>query len=297
MSQKNDFILSEDVDGVFREICKAYGLDASLLSWQFEKHIILNGATPFRFNTNDFVNHRPLKDAVDKVVVEVEYANANANDIKWIRFHEMPCNKYYIVTQTSMRHIRQDSNCPLWLELPQESRKEDMATVQNFLNVDICCEEWKDFLPDSPETALERALLVFASEDVDWMKKQLIQKDAVIARLTNTLAFKNIEMVAVNKEVENLKGKLDEKLSTKQEMETEKAELRAVIKELEAQLAEKADLLEALDSELPQTPPRSKKRKIPTPKSQVGDVVNQDGRHPIPDTPTRKGARSPKSKK
>lgn len=307
MSSKRDFDLAEDVDGVLRELCKAYGLDASLLSWQFEKHVILNGATPFRMSTNDFANQVSLKDGVDKVEVEVEYSHANANDIKWIRFHEMPNHKFYIITQTSMKHIRQESTCPLWIELPQDSRKEDMATVQNFLKVEICCGEWKDFLPASPETALERAVLVFASEDVDWVKKQLIHKDAVTGRLTNALAFKNIEIAALKNEVENLKGKLDEKLSTKQEVENEKAALKAVIKDLQVRLAEKTDLLDALDVELqaPRTPPPNsalKKRKMLTPKSKARDppsahahtdpAVTHGGRHPLPDTPTKKGTRS-----
>lgn len=305
MSHNRDFVLSEDVDGIFREVCKAYGLDASLLSWQFDKHVMLDGATPFRLSTNNFEQQVTFKDGVKQLEVEVEYNNTNANDIKWVRFHEMPSNKYYIITRTSMQHIDQDSTCSLWFELPQESRREDMSTVQNFSKVEICCEAWKDFLPESPETALERAFLVFASEDVDWIKKQLVHKDAVTGRLTNTIAYKNIEIAALKNEVDRLKGQLDEKLATKKEIEDEKTALKAVIEGLELKLTAKTELLEALDLDLPYTPspPKSKKRKLLTPKSQVDDpqgthaytdpIGNQGGRRaPLPDTPTRKSTKS-----
>lgn len=304
-SAKREFRLSEDLDGVLRELCKAYEIDASLLSWQFERHALLNGATPFRFSTDDYMNQVVLKDGVTKIDVEVEFSNSNPNDIKWIKFQEMPVKKTYLITQTSMMHIHSDSTCPLWIELPPRATKEDISAVQNLIKVEICCSEWTDFLPAAPETALERAFLVLASKDEDWIKKQLIHKDAVAVRLTNALAFKNIEVTALKNEVQNLKEKLDEKLASKQEVEDEKATLRGTIEKLKTKIHEQEALLDAL-TPLAETPSKStlKKRKMATPASplhklaydysQTAPPATQGGSYHMqsPDTPTKKGTKS-----
>lgn len=270
---KPDFRLSEDVDVVFRELCKAYGIDGSLLSWQYEKHAILNGEAPFKLSTNDFTKQVELKEGVEKVAIEVEFAESNPNSIKSIKFHESPSKKSYIVTQTSMLHVNEESNCPLWLELPQGARKEDISAVHNLLKVKICCNNWQDFLPASPKTALERAWLVVAEENVDWIKKQLLHKDTVTGRLTNSLACKNLETTALKKEVENLQVKLDEKLAPKREFEEKEVALRKEMECLKTKLAEQIELMEALelDPTTPATPKKStqKKRKFATPKTLI----------------------------
>lgn len=302
MSSKHDFEISEDVDGVLRELCEAYGLDHCLLSWRFERHVMIQGASPFRMSTSDFSNKASLKDGVEKVEFEIEFSHSNGNEIKWIRFHEHRSNKWYIVTQTSIQHVNGENECSLWLELPRGFRKEDMAAVQNFSKVKLCCEEWKDFLPAHPETALERAFLVFASEDVDWIKKQLVHQTANTARLTNTIAFKNIEVSALKNEVDSLKSKLEEKLAPKHESEKEKAILRGVISDLETKLTEKNDLLDALEP-VPETPrrgttnkkrrgspltPKSRGRKSTVSHAHTDPVVNGRGGHsPLLETPTR----------
>lgn len=304
-STKREFRLSEDLDGVLRELCKAYEIDASLLSWQFERHALLNGATPFRFSTDDHMNQVVLKDGVTKIDIEVEFSNSNPNDIKWIKFHEMPVKKTYLITQTSMMHIHSDSICPLWIELPPRAIKEDISAVQNLIKAEICCNEWTDFLPAAPETALERAFLVLASKDESWIKKQLIHKDAVTVRLTNALAFKNIEVTALKNEVQNLKANLDEKLASKQEVEDEKAALSSTIEKLETKVHEQEVLLDAL-TPVAQTPSKSilKKRKMATPASplrklaydhsQTAPPATQGSIYHMhsPETPTKKGKMS-----
>lgn len=254
-STKPEFRLSEDVDGVLRELCKAYGIDGSLLSWRFDKHILLDGETPFRMNTNDFTRQIQLKDGVDKIVVEIEYAPENPNHIKWIRFHEMPSKKHYIITQTSMKYIDEDSTCALWLELPRGACKEDIGAVQSLLKVKLCCEGWKDHLCASAETVLERAFFDIAVEDVGWIKNQMIHKDLVTDRLIGNLAFKNLEVTALKNEVDSLKGKLDEKNA-----------IMDKIYHLQEQLAEKDAVIEQLQQPISPTPTKGKKRKFLTPR-------------------------------
>lgn len=304
-----EFCLSDDLDGVLRELCKAYEIDASLLSWQFERHALLNGATPFRLDTDDHTSQIVLKDGVTKVSVEVEFSNTNPNDVKYIKFYELPVKKTYLITQTSMAHIRSDSTCPLWIELPKGATKEDIGAVQSLIKADICCHEWADFIPSSPQTALERAFLVFASTDLDWIKKQLVFKDAVTGRLTNALAFKNIEVAALKNEIQNLKEKLDEKLASKKEVEDEKAALRSTIEELKAKARDQEALMDAL-TPLPATPSKStpKKRKVATPTSQIrkpavdhpqtAPAATQGGDHHMhsPETPTKKATISLKGR-
>lgn len=264
-----DFRLAEDIDLVFRELCKAYGVDGSLLSWQYEKHAILHGETPFKMSTSDFTKQVELKNGVEKVVFEVEFAEVNPNVIKFIKFNESPTKRFYIVTQTSMLHANEDNTCPLWLELPLGARKEDIGAVQNLLKVNICCKEWADFLPAAPETALERARLVVAEDDVQWIKKQLLHKDSLTSRLTNTLACKNLETVALKKEVEKLKVQLDEKLAPTKEFEEKEIIMKEEIEDLKTKLAQQVELMEALELDSPTPAPKMptlKKRKFASPK-------------------------------
>lgn len=282
-STKPEFRLSEDVDGVLRELCKAYGMDGSLLSWQFDKHVSSDGETPFRLNTNDFTRQIELKDGVDKIVVEIEYATANPNHIKWIRFHEMPSKKRYIITQTSMKHIHEDSTCALWLELPQGAHKEDISAVKSLLNVELCCEDWKDHLCASVETTLERTFRVIAEEDVEWVKKQVIHKDQVTERLISSLAFKEMEVTALKDEVDSLKGKLDEKNAFMDKIDS-----------LQQQLAEQDAVIEELQQ--PESPTPSKKRKARTPKGRTPRTpmtapARSQGIDGDVTTPTRNGRR------
>lgn len=219
---KTHFSLSETVAGVFAEICDAYNIDNHWLSWRYEREILTDGASPFRINTNDLVQKNRLKEGVDKVTIEIEFNQDNPNVLKWIRFNELPSKKHYLVTQTSIDHIQQNTGCPIWLELPPAARKEDIGAVQALLKVKVCCNEWKDFLPISPYTELERAHRIVAAEDIDWIRKQLAHKDSVALRLTNALECKIAEVTALQEELGKLKIQLEEKSVEPDEREIKK---------------------------------------------------------------------------
>lgn len=207
------FTLCETVSGVFSEICDKYGIDSTWLAWQFERCIWAgdDSCKPFRISTNDLVQKRPMKEGIAKVTFEIEYDHDNPNEIKCIRFSELPSKKIFTVTQTSILHVQDETKCPLWIELPPGARKEDIGAVQALLKVDICCADWKDFLPKEPHTTLERAHLVVANGDEFWIKKQVVHKDMVARSLTDALKAKVIEVDELKKEVERLRREVDEK--------------------------------------------------------------------------------------
>lgn len=203
------FTLCDTISGVLAEICDGYGIDNHWLSWQFERAMWAGSASPLRLDTNSLVQKRPLKEGVSKVVFEIEFDCKDPNTIKWIRFHEVPSRKHYIVTQTSIDHVREDTQCALWIELSPAARKEDIQAVQALLKVGICCTEWKDSLPKEPYTALERAHLVLASGDELWLKKQIIHKDMATRTMSTALDDKIAETDALKKEVERLQRELE----------------------------------------------------------------------------------------
>lgn len=246
------FTLCETISGVFAEICDDYAIDNHWLSWQFEREIWAGKPSPLRVDTNDLVQKRPMKEGVSKVVFEIDFDGENPNTIKWIRFNELPSKKHYIVTQTSIDHVREDTKCALWIELPPSARKEDIQAVQALLKVEVCCTEWKDSLPKEPCTALERAHLVVATEDEFWLKKQVIHKDMATRFMSMALEVKIAEMDELKKEVERLQRELDDKKNTSQAVKTP-------------------------------SPPRKKARKLATPKTQTPKTQT-----PNTQTPARK---------
>lgn len=167
---RKEFRLCETLTGVLYTVSDAYGMDGSWLPWQFERHILIGGATPFRITTKEYPSG--TKEGVDKVSFEVQYDNDNPNLVKYIRFEELPGRGKYIVTQTSMKHIEDDSTCPVWIEIPKGSDRDGIAGAQSLLKAKICCEDWKHYLPPSPETKLEQAHLTMAQDDVGWLKVQ-----------------------------------------------------------------------------------------------------------------------------
>lgn len=274
------FTLCETVSGVFGEICDAYAIDSSWLSWQYERAVWTGKvASPMHLTTNALHQKRPMKDGVDKVMFEIEFDTERPNYIKCIRFTEHPSKKVFLVTQTSIDHVREDTKCPFWIELPPAARKEDIGAVVALLRVDICCNNWKDSLPKEPHTALERAHLVVANEDKSWLKNQLILKgqqvilkDQASRAMSNALATKTFEVDELKKEVERLQRELEE----------EKAAQRA-----------------PREMRTP-SPPRKKNRKTATPRRSAAPTAPQppntapaktngyDGRHLVPaQTPTR----------
>lgn len=204
------FTLCETVSGVFAEICDKYAIDNSWLSWRFERAIWTGEASPLRFNTNDLVQKRPIKEGINKIMFEIAFDHENPNNIRSIRFNELPSRKVYLVTQTSIEHVREETKCPLWIELPPAARKEDIGAVQALLRVDICCPDWKDCLPKEPYTTLERAHLVVAADDIFWIKKQVIHKDMATRDLSNALETKIAEINELKKELDQLKRQLEE---------------------------------------------------------------------------------------
>lgn len=313
-----EFSLSGTNMTVLRRVSEAYGIDGSWLAWRLEKHVLAKGVTPFRITTDDYQAKSAIKNGVEKITFVIDFAQENPNVLKSVRFHEEPSDKYFIVTQTSILHVQDSNTCALWFELPQSALPGDMGAVQGIAKVVICCDAWKEFLPASPHTELEQAQLIFAKDDISWVKKQAVLKDNALLRLKSDIAFKKIEMAALKNvnekllndkmtlklEVEKMQGALlyskteIDKLETAlkvSKVEVEKC--MASIEELRAQSAVQEALLGESEPTTPKTV--TKKRKVAVPRSQRTPVTpktvpraTQANCFEHLTTPTKKGRRN-----
>lgn len=229
MSVRKDFDLSETLIGVLGALAENYGFDGSWLAWQYEKHVLVNGASPFRVTTSECA--QTLKEGVDRVKFEIEFDHKNPNEIKWVRFDESRGDKTYMITQTSIIHMNEVSTCVLWLELPKGARGTDfdIAAAQSLLKVEVCCPEWQNSLPADPVTALERAKFYVAQGDITWMKSQLFVKDAKLSRVTGALACKKIEAASLSAALEVETDKLNAEIAKTSKLEEKNAELVAAM--------------------------------------------------------------------
>ncbi|KAJ4390632.1 hypothetical protein N0V93_004229 [Gnomoniopsis smithogilvyi] len=222
--------LCETVLGALHTVSEAYGMDGCWLPWQFDKHVITSGATPFRITTNEYP--RSLKDGVHKVCFEIEYDNDKPNLVKFIRFKELPSKRKFVVTQTSMNHLKDDTeaDCSLWIEIPKGAEREGIAGVSSRLKANICCDQWKHYIPQSPETEIERDQLIIAQDDRDWLKRQAIFKDNTNQNLSFALGSSISEIAALKEEVAKLNDEIAKAAFLKGRIDELKAELKAEAK-------------------------------------------------------------------
>lgn len=224
MPSRLHFSLDDQLAGVFAEICEKNGITSCWLQWKFELAALNDDSSPFTIDTNSDARCGRLKDGVKKVTFTIDFDYDNPRFINYIRFtevYEERETKHWIVTQTSIDHIHEDSGCDLWLELPPGTRKEVIGAVINLWKVEICCSRWKEYLPVKPLTQLEKAHRVVAGENVEWLKTQLIKRELVVVRLNEELENKS-------KETARLTGAINE-LQTKMgvlELEVERARQR-----------------------------------------------------------------------
>lgn len=243
MPSKSQFALGDQNAGVFAEICQKNGITHCWLQWKFEIAVLSEATSPFTIDTKSDALCG-LKVGVSKVVFTIDFDQNNPNVINYIKFSEFytnSCKKHFIVTQTSVDHVHEDTGCNLWLEVPPNALHEDISAVVNLWKVQICCDGWKDFLPANPATQLEKAHRVVSEGNAQWLKKQLIRREGV-------LAHNNAELAARNKDIESLASQ---------------------VSELSMQLADAQRKLE--DSQSPSLAP-PKKRKFLTPKSRARKV-------------------------
>ncbi|KUI68741.1 hypothetical protein VM1G_04072 [Cytospora mali] len=211
MPSKPHFSLGDQMAGVFAEICEKNAIASCWLQWKFELAILNEDSSPFTIDTNNDARCGRLKDGIKKVGFTIDFDHVNPNIINYIRFteyHGGSENKYYIVTQTSIDHVHEDAQCKLWLELPPGTRKEDIGAVINLWKVQVCCDEWKEFLPSNPVTQLEKAHRVVAVENVQWLKTQLMKREAVVTRLDEELAQKDRDIASLTDDISELQMKL-----------------------------------------------------------------------------------------
>ncbi|KAI3400504.1 hypothetical protein diail_2703 [Diaporthe ilicicola] len=205
MPSKAQFTLGDHNAGVFAEICKKNEMPLCWLQWKFEL-AILNGATsPVAIDTkSDGVCC--LKSGVNQVVFAIDFDQKNPNVINYVKFkesYEDREKKHFVVTQTSIDHVHEDTGCDLWLEVPANALHEDIGAVVNLWKVKLCCNGWKDFLPVCPATQLEKAHRVVSVDNVEWLQKQLI-------RTVGFLKSKSVELAAKDKDIENLTTQFSE---------------------------------------------------------------------------------------
>ncbi|KAI7783933.1 hypothetical protein LA080_010958 [Diaporthe eres] len=240
MPSKPQFALGDQNAGVFAEICQKNGIIHCWLQWKFEIAVLSDTTSPFTIDTKSDALCG-LKAGVSKVVFTIDFDQNNPNVINYVKFSEFYTDSYkkhFIVTQTSVDHVHEDTGCNLWLEVPPNALHEDISAVVNLWKVQICCDGWKDFLPANPPTQLEKSHRVVAEGNAQWLKKQLIRSEGVLVQ-------NDAELAARNKEIESLTTQVNE---------------------LSMQLAETQNKLE--DSQSLSLAP-AKKRKLLTPQSRA----------------------------
>lgn len=222
MYSKLQFALSDQNAGVFAEICGKNGMTHCWLQWKYETAVLSEVTSPFTLDTKSDVLCG-LKSGVNKVAFTIDFDHNNPNVINYVKFSEFYDNerKHYVVTQTSVDHVHEDNTCPLWLEVPHCALHEDISAVVNLWKVQLCCDAWKDFLPANPATQLEKSHRLVSEGNAGWLKKQLIQREGL-------LAHKNAELAAKTKDIENLTSQLSELSMQLAEAEMQLKESRAI---------------------------------------------------------------------
>ncbi|KAK7748959.1 hypothetical protein SLS53_000984 [Cytospora paraplurivora] len=201
------FSLGDRIAGVFAEICEKNGITNFWLQWKFELAVLNNEYSPFTIEASNDSQCGHLRDGVKKVAFTVDFDQDQPSVINYIRFtefHDGAENKHYIVTQTSIDHVHEDTDCKLWLELPSGTRKDDIGSVINLWRVKVCCDKWQDFLPTDPVTQLEKARRVLAGENLEWFKMQLLKRDSVVARMEEELEQKSREIDKLTDDISEL---------------------------------------------------------------------------------------------
>lgn len=199
MPVQSQFTLGDQNAGVFAEICKKNEMPHCWLQWKYELAVANEAATPVTIDTKSDA-FCGLKSGCNRVIFTIDFEMSNPNVINYVKFSESyeDCEKkHFIVTQTSIDHVHEDTGCNLWIEVPANALHEDIGAVVNLWKVKICCDSWKDFLPACPATQLEKAHRVVSVDNVEWLKKQLM-------RTVSFLKAKNMELAARNKDIEDL---------------------------------------------------------------------------------------------
>lgn len=275
MPLKPQFALGDQNAGVFAEICGKNGMTHCWLQWKFEIAVLSGATSPFTIDTkNDDLCS--LKSGVSKVIFIVDFDQNNPNVINYIKFSEFYDNsekKHFIVTQTSVDHVHEDTGCNLWLEAPSSALHEDIRALVNLWKVQICCDRWKDFLPANPATQLEKSHRVVSEGNAEWLKNQLIRREGL-------LVHKDAELVARNKDIEGLT--------------TQISELSMHLADAEKKLEESSSLSLAPPTKRKLLTPKGRARKIPRTAPAKSFATGRDGRNEQLQTPTKEPKFAPK---
>lgn len=268
MPPKPQFTLSEQNAGVFAEICEKNNMTHCWLQWKFEIAILSKAPSPFTIDTKSDALCG-LKGDVNKVVFTIDFDQENPNVINFVKFSEYYDHserKNFIVTQTSVDHVHEDTGCKLWLEVPHKAFREDISAVVNLWKVQICCDGWKDFLPANPATQLEKSHRVVSEGNAEWLKKQLIRREGLIVH-------KDTELAAKSKEIDSLT--------------TQISELSMQLAEAEKKLEDARSLSPAPLRKRKLITPNSRARKVPRTEPVKTLAMGPGGRAEQLETPTK----------
>lgn len=268
MPSKPQFSLCEQNSGVFAEICQKNDMTHCWLQWKFEIAILSGAASPFTIDTKSDALCG-LKSGVNKVVFTIDFDQENPNVINYVKFSEYYDNserKNFIVTQTSVDHVHEDTGCDLWLEVPHKAFREDISAVVNLWKVQICCDGWKNFLPANPATQLEKSHRVVSEGNAEWLKKQLIRREG-------SIVHKDTELAAKSKEIDSLT--------------TQISELSMQLAEAEKKLEDAQSLSLAPPGKRKLLTPKTRARKVPKTEPVKSFATGPGGRAEQLETPTK----------
>lgn len=212
MPSRPQFTLGEQNSGVFAEICQKNDMTHCWLQWKFEIAVLSDATSPFTIDTKSDVLCG-LKSGVNKVVFTIDFDQDNPNVINYVKFTEFydtSEKRHFIVTQTSVDHVHEDTGCNLWLEMPPKAFREDISAVVGLWKVQLCCDGWKDFIPANPATQLEKSHRVVSEGNAPWLKKQLIRREGLLVHKDAELAAKSKEIDSLTKQIRELSMKLAE---------------------------------------------------------------------------------------
>lgn len=268
MPSKPQFALGDQNAGVFAEICQKNDMTPCWLQWKFEIAVLSEATSPVTIDTKSDALCG-LKSGVNRVVFIIDFDHNNPNVINYVKFSESYDNaekKHFVVTQTSVDHVHEDTGCNLWLEVPPGALKEDISAVVGLWKVQICCDGWKDFLPANPATQLEKSHRVVSEGNAEWLKKQLIRREGF-------LVHQNAELAAKSKENESLTAQV--------------SKLSMQLAEAEKKLEDERSLSLASPKKRKLITPKSRARKAPMTEPVKQFATGPGGRAEQLETPTK----------
>lgn len=185
------FSLNEANADLFAQISDIYSIDTSWLAGQYTTFVDRKGLTPFCI-TSGCLLRELVRDGVAHVTFSIDFSSADKNDIKSISIREEPSKKHWLVTQTSLAHIKTSPECRPFIDISSVRQLRGYPRVSDLLAVQLCCDDWKLCLNKRwQHTDLERVQYDEARSNVYCLGQKLFQYHIELKEARNQLAVQS----------------------------------------------------------------------------------------------------------